>query len=651
MPIRVLSDVVAAQIAAGEVVERPASVVKELLENALDAGATSITIEVEKGGRRSIRVSDDGAGIPAEEAVLAFERHSTSKLETADDLSRIVTLGFRGEALASIASVSRVTLITRYHEEDAGTEVQIEGGELQLERAIGAPVGTVITVENLFFNVPARLKFMKAESTERRHITQLVTRYAMAYADVRFRLVQEGREQFHSTGSGDLADVLVEAFGLDTFREMIEVSPLPAPRPDLPPVEVYGFTSAPSMNRSNRSHIVLFVNGRVVSDQSLTYAVTQAYHTLMPQGRYPLAVIMIALPPEEVDVNVHPTKAEVRFRVPDAVFAAVQRAVRRAVVDQAPVPGMQGDPYRDQADRPAWGRVTTQDAPTSDRTFDRSPVSGDRQLRLDLEAPDPGRYAQQRSTQAGGVGESDAPHKAGAPASRREAEGLPGKHVDSPRRSYVTDRDDDDGTVIPAGPGAPARPRTLPIMRVIGQIGAMYIVAEGPAGLYLVDQHAAHERIVYEQFMAQQAAMQPVAQQTLPITTLEFTPGEAQLVEESLDMLRELGFDLELFGTNTFRVRAIPALLADHEPEQVLRAMVEDLESGAVPGEVTLEEKLVRRVCKTAAVKAGQVLSYEEMQGIIQQLERCEFPRTCPHGRPTMLHISGEELARQFGRT
>lgn len=623
--IQVLSEIVAAQIAAGEVVERPASVVKELIENALDAGATAITVEVEKGGKRLIRVSDDGDGIPADETVLAFERHSTSKLQTVDDLDHIRTLGFRGEALASIASVSRVTVITRYFEEDTGSEVVIEGGELLVERATGAPVGTVFTVENLFFNVPARLKFLKAESTERKHITQLVTRYAMAYPSVRFRLVQEGREQFHSTGSGDLADVLVEAFGLDTFREMLEVSPLPPSRPDLPPVDVYGFSSAPTLNRSNRSHIVLFLNGRAIADQSLTYAVVQAYHTLLPQGRYPLAVLMITVPPEEVDVNVHPTKAEVRFREPDLVFSAVQRAVRRAVVDQSPIPGMQGDPY--QASSSGWGRTSTEpsQAPSSPP---RPLVSGEQQLRMELESYDPGRYTQQV-----------------APASAAA------ETPDVPVRSYVTSHVQDDDTAIPAGPGTPKRPRTLPIMRVVGQVGAMYIVAEGPAGLYLVDQHAAHERILYEEFMAQQAAAEPVIQHALPVIMLDLAPAVARLVEESLDLLDSLGFSLELFGTNTFRVQAIPALLADRDPHDVLQAVIEDLERGVTPGEGTLEEKLVKRVCKTAAVKAGQVLSYDEMQGILQQLERCKSPRTCPHGRPTLLHISGEELAKQFGRT
>ncbi|HML20196.1 MAG TPA: DNA mismatch repair endonuclease MutL [Aggregatilinea sp.] len=610
--IQVLPDTVAAQIAAGEVVERPASAVKELVENALDAGATSITVEIEEGGKKLIRVSDDGQGIEQDELALAFARHATSKLRTVDDLNHILTLGFRGEALASIAAVSRTTIVSRARSEEIGATVQVEGGEMRYARQAGAPAGTVVTVENLFFNTPARLKFLKADSTERRHVMQLVTNYAMAYPNVRFRLIMEGREQFHSPGSGDVADVLVEVFGLETFKEMLEVSPQPPTRPDLPPIEVYGFTSTPNLNRSNRSQIILFVNGRAISDQSLTYAVSQAYHTLIPSGRYPMAVLMVTMQPEEVDVNVHPTKAEVRFRAPEAVFSAVQRAVRRAVVDQAPVPPIGGDPYQNVEE--GW-RPAPQNRP--DPRPLRTMVPGEEQLRMELRSLDPGRFAHQRA---------DYP--------------MPTRPQPQPKP-----------TEIPDSVGRPARPRTLPILRVIGQVGAMYIVAEGPAGLYLIDQHAAHERILYEQFMAQHAAMEPVAQRTLDAATVELSPSSAQRVEEALDLLAHLGFEIEPFGASTFRVRAIPALLADRDPGDVMKMIVQDLESGNEPGEVTLEEKLVRRVCKTAAVKAGQTLSYDEMQGLIRQLERCESPRTCPHGRPTMLHISGEELAKQFGRT
>ncbi len=599
MSIRVLPDVVAAQIAAGEVVERPASVVKELIENALDADASAITVEADGGGRRLVRVSDNGTGIPAAEAALAFARHATSKLQKVEDLDHIVTLGFRGEALASISAVSRTTLVSRHRDETTGVEVQVEGGEVRHERAAGAPTGTVITVENLFFNTPARLKFLKSESTERRHIMQLVTHYAMAYPDVRFRLVQEGREQFHSTGSGDLADVLVEVFGLDTFKEMLEVHPQPAPRPDVPLVEVYGFTSVPTLTRTSRSHIVLFVNGRAISDHSLAYAVTQAYQPL-PRGHYPLAVLLVRLSPEDVDVNVHPTKAEVRFRVPDAVFAAVQRAVRRTIAGQAPA-GTNTGGYG-EATSPVgsgWGDPRDRDAGISGPP--RQMVPGERQMRLELGTP-------------GGVEAAPEP----------------------------------DVAAIPGGAGRPLRPRTLPILRVVGQVGATYIVAEGPVGVYLIDQHAAHERVLYDQLNERIVAGDAVERCSLRTMMVDLPPGLARLVEEAFDLLGAFGFDLELFGSNTFRVRAIPMALADQEPAEVLSQIAYTLDDSG-DGDV-LADRLIRLVAQMGAYKAGQVLTYDEMQGLIQRLERCDTPLADPDGAPTMLHISGEDLARQFGR-
>ncbi|NDJ76184.1 MAG: DNA mismatch repair endonuclease MutL [Chloroflexi bacterium] len=583
MPIRVLPEVVAAQIAAGEVVERPASVVKELIENALDAGATSMVVEVREGGKRLLRVSDDGIGIPAAEASLAFARHSTSKLQTIDDLDQLQTLGFRGEALASIASVSRTTMVTRHREEQAGVELVLEGGDLRSERPVGAPAGTVISVENLFFNTPARLKFMKAESTERKHINQLVTRYAMAYPDVRFRLVQDDREQFHSTGSGDLADVLVDVLGLDVFREMVEVNPQPPSRPDLPPVEVYGFTSVPNLSRSNRTHIVLFVNGRAIVDQRLTYAVVQAYQTLLPNGRYPLAVLLITLPPEDVDVNVHPTKAEVRFRYQDAVFTAIQRAVRVAISHEDPASDYTGTGYAN-----AWSPPP------------RPIVPGEEQLQLDMAVPDPGRY---------------------------------------PRASEM----DSD---IPAGPERPARPRTLPILRVIGQIGVTYIVAEGPAGLYLIDQHAAHHRILLEAITEQFETGEKFERETHRAVTVELPPDLARTLENGLEALAVFGFEIEPFGGSTFRVRAVPANVVGQELEHVLYVLARELQGD--PNRQA--ERLIHRLSKLAAIKAGEMLDTDVMQGLIQQLERCASPLVDPDGNPTMVHISGDDLARQFGR-
>lgn len=597
MPIHVLADQVIAQIAAGEVIERPASVIKELIENALDAGASNIHISADNGGRSMIRISDNGHGIKADEVELAFTRHATSKLNTADDLMRIRTLGFRGEALASIASVSRVTLVSRAEGEEVGQRLRLEGGKVSQHQGIGAPVGTVITVENLFYNTPARLKFLKAENTEKRHIATLITRYAMAYPHVRFILEQDKRETFRANGTGQLSDVLLRSLGADTFKDMLEVDNAEGQPDEAPEIHVYGFTSAPSLNRADRSRITLFVNGRWVQDASVTYAVIQAYHTFLMKGRSPIAVLMINLPPDQVDVNVHPTKAEVRFQDPNAVFSAVQRAVRRAVIDQATIASIGNRQERSES---YW-------------EHEARPTSRATQLDLGIEMESTGSYPRQ-----------------------------------TPESDFK--RDSSGPTYLPPSPNPPERPRTLPMLRVIGQVGASYIVTEGPAGMYLIDQHAAHERILYEQFMLDYARQQPIAQLTLSAQTIELPPTEAQLIEEHQQALQSAGFKLESFGPNTFIIRSVPLMLSDHDPVELIGEVLEELESGQTPGHASIEEKIVQRVCKRAAVKAGTILSMEEMRGLIQQLERCQSPHTCPHGRPTMVHMSSDKLAREFGR-
>ena len=584
MAIQILPDQVVAQIAAGEVIERPASVIKELVENALDAGATSVHIAVEGGGRRLMRVADNGCGIRADEAELAFARHATSKLRSADDLFSVRTLGFRGEALASIASISHMHITTRHRDEQAGVEIALEAGVRALRRAIGAPPGTTITVERLFFNTPARLKFMKAESTEKRHIDLVVSRYALAYPHVRFVLEQDGREAFRSSGSGDLGAVLVAALGVDVFRDMLPVNG----HDERSAAAVHGFTSGPGTHRADRSRITLFVNGRWIQDAGLSYAVTQAYHTFLTKGRYPIAILMIDVPPEDIDVNVHPTKAEVRFREPNVVFATVQRAVRRAVIAQGAAPLI----HRPGSEYSAAG--------------------------------------------------------AALPQARQDALAL---HLDAPGQfRHQVSAAEEESTAVPFGPEGPARPRSLPMLRVIGQAGASYIVAEGPAGVYLIDQHAAHERILYEQFMEQHARGEQISQLTLPAQTITFPSAEARLAEAHLEALRAAGFDLELFGPGAFIIRSVPAILADSDPVEMLSRVCEELESGMTPGQAPTEERIVRRVCKLAAVKAGTVLSLEQMQGLIRQLERCQSPLTCPHGRPTMIHLSSTQLAREFSR-
>jgi DNA mismatch repair protein MutL len=621
MPIRILSEDLASQIAAGEVVERPASVVKELLENALDAGAKTLTITIEGGGRNLIRVADDGVGIPAAEVELAFSRHATSKLASADDLFHLRTLGFRGEALASIASVSRVSVLTRAADETLGTQWHLEGSRRDERRSIGAPQGTVISVENLFYNVPARLKFLKSETAERGHIAALVSRYAIAYPAVHFKLMFDNRTSFQSSGSGDVREVLVAVYGVEVARQLLEVgSVYPAPPPSAgetpdadadadelilreprPGYSVSGFISPPSINRSNRKDVTLFVNGRWVQDIRLATAVLQAYHTMLMVGRFPLAIIHLALPPEEVDVNVHPTKAEVRFRNPDAAFAAVQRTVRQALTERAPVPelghrqwSLGGAETPARSGEGAW----SSDWALSQPAFAAPPYAGDARPPLAF------------STE---------------PSAERPASGASG-----------------------AQPTLPAT--EMPLLRVVGQVGAAYIVSEGPDGLYLIDQHAAHERVLYEAFNLQRAAASVVSQALLEPVAVEVSPEAAAMLSGQMEMLNQIGFSIEPFGGNTFLVRSLPTLLGGVDPARAVRVVVEDFEEDETLLAAEVEARLIARVCKRAAVKAGQTLTLVEQNELVQRLERCVSPRTCPHGRPTMIHLSVDLLEKQFGR-
>jgi len=583
MSIRVLPEEVASQIAAGEVVERPSSVVKELVENAIDAGAHDVRVETRAGGKRSIRVTDDGCGVPAAEVELAFHRHSTSKLTTADDLARITTLGFRGEALASIAAVSRVTFVTRAVDEPVGTLLRLEGGRVITRQESGRPPGTAVTVEDLFFNVPARRKFLRSERTERRHIDGWLTRYALAYPALRFTLAHDGRVVFQSPGNDRLRDVLIAVYGLEVGAAVLEI--VPDDQQPVSGIRVTGFVSPPSLHRANRGYITLFVNGRWVQDVRLTYAVIQAYHTLLPSGRYPLAVVMVRLPPEEVDVNVHPAKAEVRFRDSDAVFRAVQKAVRRTLLERSPVP---------IAARPlaAWPAPSAQWRERRERLTGLKPRPAGEQLRLRGKRPE----------------------------------------VEAPGRVFTP----------PAG--------KLPPLRVVGQLGATYIVAEGPEGMYLIDQHAAHERVLFERLLAEREQAEVASQALLEPVPVELTPEAASLLEEHLDVLGSLGFRVEPFGGMTMLVRALPAIVAETDPARVLEDVAAALSAGNVPLADTVEEAVARQVCKRAAVKAGQILAQEEMEKLVRALEQCASPRTCPHGRPTMIHLSVEQLAREFGR-
>ncbi|MDD2522127.1 MAG: DNA mismatch repair endonuclease MutL [Anaerolineaceae bacterium] len=573
MSIKKLSDTIASQIAAGEVVDRPVSVVKELIENAIDAGASEIQVVIRKAGRELIRVSDNGEGIPEDELELAVSRHATSKLSKTEELFDIKTLGFRGEALASIGSVSHLRLVSRPGNADVAAGLSVDGGANSAVQKAAAPLGTEITVEDLFYNVPARLKFLRKDITEAKHITGLVTRYAMAYPHIRWSLRQDDSLEFQSTGSNNRLEILQALFGTQEAKALM---PLNFSEKDL---AIEGFISDLSLTRSNRKDITLFVNGRWVQDPTLTAAVIKAYNTMLMVGRYPVVVLFLTIPTNLVDVNVHPTKAEVRFRDQDHVFSGVQRAIRRALLAYTPIPDLNS--------LNLWGRQTPAAIPTS--------------FNENWQAQSP---------------EGTEPE--GAVETTQQQEPLPGTH--------------------------------LPLLRLVGQVASTYLVAEGPDGLYLIDQHAAHERVLFDQMMAQYRANMIPSQQLIDSVPVELSPDKAGILQANLEVMDSLGFVIEPFGPNTFLIRAIPTIVDRGDPKDAILSVVDAFEEDETPLENEAQALIAARVCKGMAVKGGQNLTEAEQRNLLLNLEASQSPRTCPHGRPTMIHLSANLLERQFGR-
>ena len=559
MAIRVLTPEVVAKIAAGEVVERPASVVKELVENSLDAGATQIEVEVRGGGVSLIRVTDNGVGIPSGEVELAFERHATSKISCLDDLARLSSLGFRGEALPSIAQVSEVSLLTRTQEEAVGTFVQFRDGRLVGKSPRGCPAGTQVSVRQLFRRLPARLKFLRSTSTENQHISHLLTQYALAFPEVRFRLVIDGRLILHSPGNGKLREALTAIYGPQVGQAMLEVNSSDF---DLPPFapQLYGFISPPFLSRSNRSYLSFFVNRRWVQSWVLSRAVEQAYEGLLMGGRYPIVILNLQIPPEQVDVNIHPTKREVKFQHEGEVFRTVERVLRATLLEKAP---------------------------------------------------------------------------AAAPLS-----------TSVPQPKEVTPTEVHQPLPSPPPPESPPPPLSLPVLRVLGQIQNTYIAAEGPEGIYLIDQHAAHERVLFER-LTQERPLGLEVQGLLQPLVLELSPKQEEVAREKAELLAEYGFGLEPFGGRTYLLRSVPALLQGRDLAQALLEVLDSLAEGSPED---WRRRLVTSLACQGAVRAGQVLGQAEMERLLRELEQTKNPRTCPHGRPTMIHLSTAQLEREFGR-
>jgi DNA mismatch repair protein MutL len=568
--IRILPPEVSSRIAAGEVVERPSSIVKELVENALDAGASRISVEANEGGVALIRVVDDGCGIEPDELPLAFSRHATSKLQHDADLNAIKTLGFRGEALPSIAAVADVEAISRQPDSPKAARVRLSFGAMLEQGAAGAAPGTSFSVKSLFREQPARLKFLRSAGAEASQIGAVVSHYALAYPEVAFSLKLDGRETFATIGSGSRREAAAGVYGRDVAAAMLEAIE------EDEACRVEALFTPPQISRASRGYITLFINRRWVRSRSLTYAVEEAYSGLLQTGRFPIAIVDLRLPPEEVDVNVHPAKAEVRLRNERAVFSLLQRPIRRALSGLAPV----GSEPLTGWPRPAQGGTSF--------TFSAPP------------------------------------------------------QPDAPLQSQLLPQD------APTAFEQALLPASVPIMRPLGQAGTTYVIAEGPAGLYLIDQHAAHERVLFEQFLDSLTSTAGVSQPLLAPQMLELTPSQASLVTSFAPQLREHGFEVEPFGPGGFLLRAAPASLRRDDPARAFVELLDLLTREDSPADP--RRRVAASLACHAAVRAGQTLAMEEMRDLIQQLEACDTPQTCPHGRPTMLHLSSDELARRFSR-
>jgi DNA mismatch repair protein MutL len=630
--IHLLPTDVAAKIAAGEVVERPASVVKELLENAIDAGASSIRVDLQDGGLRLIRISDNGRGIPSDELTLALARHATSKIAGLDDLERIQTLGFRGEALSSVAAVSQLTLTSRPPASEMAAMITANNGALGQASKAGAPAGTTVIVRDLFASVPARLKFLKSRTTENSHCLHLLQQYALAYPEVRFQVFSEGRQVFSTTGDGKLLSVLVAVYGLEIADQMIAAQAEtrePTDDDPHPPPSVAGYISRPSCYKSSRQYLSFFVNRRWVQSRMLNYAVEEAYHSLLLAGRHPIAVLDIRLDPALLDVNVHPAKTEVKFLRERQVYATVQRAVRAALLEIAEAPRMAESAFSASAWPEAAPAASSASSPeTPGETLpERAPAQP-----IFAQGPLWGALPRGWAGPAGGSART--PWERG----ERTRGSAAGFHVPTPgahEQFQTTGR--------------------LPPLRVLGQLAQSYIVTEGPDGLYLIDQHAAHERILLEGMVAEMKTRAATAQLLLGPLTLECSPREREAIEDRLKALQAVGFDLEPFGPATLLVRSVPGPLAKqaranaNELRDLLLELAGYREISGGHGETWEEHALANVACK-AAIKAGDSLAPEEIRALIDQLEQVDARYSCCHGRPTMVHLSLAALDRQFDR-
>ena len=610
--IRLLSETVASQVAAGEVVERPASVVKELIENSLDAGAQKIDIIIRRGGISLVRVIDDGCGMDRDDALLSLERHATSKIRSAADLQAVATLGFRGEALPSIASVSRFRLTTRGTDAIAGTEIIVNGGKLEVVRDGGEAPGTQVEVRSLFYNLPARRKFLRSENTESRNIEHQIHLQAIGHPRIAFSLLRDDRLLFRVPAAATLSDRIRDLYGAELLQRLVEVNGATSRKS-----RISGFIGQAGLSRQTKAQQLIFVNGRAIESSLITAAVREGYHTALMKGQYPVTFVFLELDPATVDVNVHPAKREVRFRDPSGVREEIVRCIQGTL----------------QGGRAEWQEKFR--APVSSQTTVAGKGAPDLTLRPEVSAPEEvHRELPHLSWPLAGVVD---PGRTPTSETAGQALRLPGSRFDSASEALALQQQ--------AGRTAQHQ------FQIIGVLSKLYVLMENVDGLVLVDQHAAHERILFEELRRRMEEQGVPSQKLLLPQTFDVPPRDADWIERNLSILQKMGIGIESFGPDTFKIDSVPSFLNVSDPAQFMRKVIDDLKSaGNSASAMRLgEEMIAKSVCRHA-VKANDPLRYPEVEKLIRDLLDCDLPYCCPHGRPTMIQISLAELEKKFGR-
>jgi DNA mismatch repair protein MutL len=665
--IRILPEAVANRIAAGEVVERPASVVKELLENALDAGAKTIRVEVEAGGKRMIRVIDDGHGMSHDDALLAFERHATSKLRSADDLLSIPTLGFRGEALPTIAAVSRLLLESRAEEDAEGTRVEFAGGKLVSVKPAGLPAGTTVSVADLFYSVPARRKFLKSDTTELGHIASLVTHYALANPGRQFVLTTPTQQIVDCSPVERLAERVYQLFGKQSFDELIEIPVVSAAfraaitEPELEQSEekarltVYGFTSRPEVQRPNRNGIYIFVNRRLVRDRLILHAIHEAYRNILPSNVFPATLLFLEMPYDEVDVNVHPAKIEVRFRRSQFVHDFTRDAIRQALMSARPIASFAAAASAASSQNATAASLSSAPSmdPTAPSIVPRAIIPAMEEIGLgsgvgsdggfDLTAAPLQPIEQRFAFPAGPESSIESGAAFGLPAQA----GAPGLATEPPTPNWAANFAAGNGSA----PATLPHPDQIADLKPLGQVSSSFIVAVNGEGLWLVDQHVAHERVLFEQHLEARRTGKVESQRMLMPMILELSPRQLVIYEKIAEELSANGFEVEPMGPRSVAIQATPAGVASNDAEKLLTEILDGIErENAAISIETLQAKIAASTACHAAIKVNMPLDQTKMEWLLAALAKTDCPMSCPHGRPVVLRYSVKEIEKAFHR-